>query len=144
MTKSGAEKLLDAERYGFWTRTKTAPYRAVVWEPQRHEDGRQSFRGRNWVEVLAHGEDREPERYFTHEVETVGPHEWLTYYPEIKAPVCGWGRPRLPDGVMQHCPRRRRDGAAFCPYHEAELTQERNISGEEESGAGGEPVPAAQ
>ncbi len=141
----GAERLLQMRTYGFWIRTKLAPYRAVRWEDQAHGDGRQSFRGKNWVEVLPHGEDREPEHFFTADVEPVGPHEWLSYYPGADEPVCGWGRPRLPDGAMQYCPRQRDEGQPFCDKHMMELLkEERNLSGEDESGAGGEPVPAAE
>ena len=138
MTKSGAEKLLDLERYGFWTRTKQPPYRRVRWEPQTHEDGRQSFRGQNWVEVLAYGEDRDPMRFHTADVETENPSVWLTYYPAVTEPICGWGRPHLPDGAVKYCPRPRDADNPFCPTHMAELNEERNLSGEDQSGACGE------
>lgn len=141
MTKSGAEKVLDLTRYGFWVRTKLAPFRAVRWEEQRHEDGRQSYRGKNWVEVLPHGEDREPERFFTADVETAGPHEWLEYYPAVREPVCGWGQPRMPHGKTLFCPAARRGDDAFCPKHMAVLNEERNLDGAQEPGTGGEPVP---
>jgi hypothetical protein len=118
------ERLLEARKWGFWAGTKTAPRRAVRWDPVQHPDGRQSFRGRNWVEVLPHGEDREPERFFGADIEAVGPHEWLTYYPAAGEPICGWGRPRLPDGGMQYCPRTRVGDAAFCPQHMIEVQGE--------------------
>lgn len=143
MTESGAERMLRMARYGFWIRTKNAPYRAVKWVPVKHEDGRQSFRGRNWVEVLQHGDTRDPETYYTADVEPAGPHEWLDYYPAVTEPTCGWGRPRLPDGGMQYCPRTRDADQPFCPTHMAEINEERNLSGEDESGADGEPVPAS-
>lgn len=147
MTKSGAERLLDAERWGFWTRTNKAPFRAVRWEAKLREDGRRSFHGKNWVEVLPHGEEREPERFHTADVESAGPHEWLDYYPASDEPVCGWGRPRLPAGEMQYCPRKRAEGQPFCQKHMHELlddAEERNLNGEDESGTGGEPVPASE
>lgn len=147
MTKSGAEKLLDLERYGFWTRTKNQPFRAVRWEASVRDDGRQSFHGKNWVEVLAHGEEKEPQRFYTADVEAAGPSEWLEYYPAVNEPVCGWGRPRLPHGGMQYCPRKREEGQPFCQKHIHELldeTEERNLSGEDQSGTGSEPVPAAE
>ena len=140
MTKSRTEQLIDSYKWGFWVRTKVAPFRAVRWEPQKHKDGqRQSFRGRNWVEVIPHGEDREPERFFAVDVEYAGPHEWLDYYPALNEPVCGWGRPRLPAGDMQYCPRLREKDQPFCQKHLHELladVEERNLSGEDESGVG--------
>jgi len=144
MTKSLTERMLDAQRYGFWVRTKLNPRSAVRWEPQAHEDGRQSFRGQNWVEVLPHGEDREPDRYFAADVELVGPHEYLHYYPAASEPVCGW---MTEPG--KYCPRPRavttESMQPFCAKHQAELTaegEETNGSGEE-SGTGAEPVPAS-
>lgn len=139
MTKSGAEKLLALYKYGFWVRTKNAPHRAVRWERQEREDGRESFHGKNWVEVRAHTDfdPRPAERYFTADVEYVGPNEWLDYYPAVDEPVCGWGRPRLPDGGMQYCPRFREEGEPFCRYHMTELNEERNLDGDDESGAAG-------
>lgn len=140
MTKSGAEKLLAVQAYGFWIRTKQAPFRAVRWEQQLREDGRQSFHGKRWIEILPHGEDREPEHFYTADVEPVGPHEWLTYYPAVDEPICGWGRPRLPEGQMQYCPRLREADEAFCRTHMAELSEERNLSDSTECGtdSGGE------
>lgn len=137
MTKSGAEKLLDLYKYGFWVRTKNAPHRAVRWERQYHEDGRESFRGRNWIEVLPHGSTRDPEQYFTVDVEYVGPHEWMDYYPAVDEPVCGWGRPRLPDGEMQYCPRLREPDEPFCRRHMTELDEERTPDGEDQPPADG-------
>ena len=142
----GAAKLIDLYRYGFWVRMRRAPFSAVRWEAQTREDGRPSYRGKNWVEVLPHGVTREPERLYTADVETAGPHEWLDYYPGADEPVCGWGRPRLPDGGMQYCPRMREEGQPFCQKHLHELLdddEERNLSGEDEPGPGREPVPAA-
>lgn len=147
MTKSGAERLLDAERWGFWTRTKQAPFRAVIWDAPPREDGKRSFHGKGWVEVLAYGEDREPKWFYTADVEAAGPHEWLEYYPDPTSPVCGWGRPRLPEGGIQYCPRKREEGQPFCQRHIHELlddTEERNLSGEDQSDTGGEPVSAAE
>jgi hypothetical protein len=121
MTKSLTERMLDSMRYGFWVRMKLHPFRAVRWEPDRHEDGRQTFRGKNWVEVLAHTEDREPERFHAADVELAGPHEWMHYYPAANEPVCGW---MVEPG--KYCPRSRAvTGDAiqpFCPKHQAELT----------------------
>lgn len=144
MTKSGAEKLVDLYKYGFWVRTKVAPFRAVTWEAPPREDGRRSFHGKNWIEVLPHGSDREPETFHTADVETVGPSEWMDYYPTVESRVCGWGRPRLPDGNMQYCPRLREEGDPFCRYHVTELEEERNLDGEDQPGAGGESVPASE
>lgn len=118
MVESVNEQLLKAQAWGFWVRTKLAPHRAVRWEPQFHEDGRRSFRGQNWVEVLPQGTDRIPERFFAADVERAGPHEWLTYYPHPQEPVCGWARE---PGVAQYCPRLRGDEQPFCPKHMAEL-----------------------
>jgi len=128
MTFSGAEKLLRLEAYGFWTRTKNAPYRAVQWEPQTHEDGRQSFRGRNWVEVLPHDDGGESKRFLTSEVETVGPNEWLDYYPSTDSMICGW---EWWDKPGAYCPRKREVVEPFCPKHMIELNEERNLSGED-------------
>lgn len=128
MTKSGAERLLQMQGYGFWVRTKTAPYRAVKWDPQRHEDGRQSFRGRNWVEVLPHGIHRAPERFFTADVEAAGPHEWLSYYPPTTELICGWGD--TTHTPVRYCPRKRTQAEPFCRKHMAELTK----VGEEDAG----------
>lgn len=118
--------MIRAQKFGFWVGTKRTPRRAVRWEPTLLEDGRESLRGRNWVEVLAYGHERqEPERFFGADVELVGPAEWITYYPAVDEPICGWGRPRLPGGDMQYCPRTRRvaEGQleAFCPAHMREL-----------------------
>lgn len=133
VTKSGAEKLLDLQRYGFWLRTKRPPFRAVRWEAQAHEDGRQSFRGRNWVEVLPQGATWEAERFFSADIEAAGPHEWLTYLPGTREPVCGWGKPRLPDGEMQYCPRSRTDDNAFCRLHMAEMARGEEKDAREEA-----------
>ena len=122
MPRPMAEKLINAMKYGFWVRTKQDPPRMVRWVPQTHEDGRQSLRGRNWVEVLPHGERRVPERFNVADVELAGPHEWLAYYPAVHQPVCGWGRPRLPDGATVYCPRTREENNPFCNQHTAELT----------------------
>lgn len=131
--------LIRAQKFGFWIGTKRTPRRAVRWEPTRLEDGRESLRGRNWVEVRAIGSEADPERFFAADVELVGPHEWLIYPPAVTEPVCGWGRPRLPDGNMQYCPRIRlrhisEDGQweAFCPTHMRELQAP---EGEEERAA---------
>lgn len=114
-------ELIRAQAFGFWVVTKQNPRRAVRWEEARHEDGRVSTRGRNWVEVLEHGTTREPERFYKADVELAGPHEWLTYYPAVNEPVCGWGKPRLPDGSMQYCPRQREQDQPFCRRHMTEL-----------------------
>jgi len=125
--------LIRVQKYGFWIGTKSAPRRAVRWEPKERPDGRQTYRGRNWVEVLEHGVSREPERFYGADVEAVGPHEWLTYYPAAGEPVCGWGRPRLPDGGMQYCPRIRQDDKPFCRMHETEIQGEESDAGEDVS-----------
>lgn len=121
MTKSLTERMLDAQRWGFWVRTKLNPHSAVRWVGPKHEDGRQSYRGKNWVEVLPHGEDREPDRYFAADVELVGPHEYLSYYPAVNEPVCGW---MVEQG--KYCPRLREITSQaiqpFCPKHQAELS----------------------
>lgn len=127
--------LIRAQRFGFWIATKLAPRRAVRWEATRLEDGRETLRGRNWVEVLPHGEKRVPLRFFAAEVEHVGPHEWLTYYPAVDEPVCGWGRPRLPEGEMQYCPRIREEDDPFCRMHMSELNEERNLDTAHTTGA---------
>lgn len=120
--------LIQAQKYGFWIGTKRAPRKAVRWEPTRHEDGRETLRGRNWVEVLEHGSRREPERFYGADVEAVGPSEWLTYYPAVNEPVCGWRELRdAGNGVREwYCPRVRvvSEGAfqAFCARHETELS----------------------
>lgn len=113
--------LTRAQKFGFWVGTKQTPRRAVRWEAARHEDGRESRRGRVWVEVLPTGSSRAPQRFFAADVELVGPHEWLTYHPGADEPVCGWGRPRLPDGGMQYCPKGREEDQPFCRTHMAEL-----------------------
>lgn len=115
--------------YGFWIRTRQDPPRAVRWEPQVREDGTVTNRGRGWVEVLPHGATREAERFLAADVELAGPHEWLSYYPGPEEPVCGWGRPRLPRGNMQYCPRQRAGDDPFCKKHMAELE---GSEGEEE------------
>jgi hypothetical protein len=127
--KDGTQKLIDMQRWGFWIRTKQTPHRAVRWETQRHEDGRESFRGRNWVEILPHGEDRTPERFFTADVEYAGPYEWLSYYPDINTPLCGWGERREAHGAIQYCPRKRTEGQPFCPKHTLELVGEESHAG---------------
>lgn len=137
--------MIRAQRLGFWVGTKRMPRRAVRWEPARHADGRESLRGRQWVEVLATGRERDtPERFFAADVELVGPSEWLTYHPATDEPVCGWGRPRLPTGAMQYCPRLRREAdgqlEAFCPVHMREL----NAPEGEEENAAGEAVSHAE
>lgn len=134
-TRGRNADLIRAQKYGFWVGTKLMPRRAVRWEDARHEDGRPSLRGRNWVEVLAHGETHTPERFHAADVELVGPNEWLTYYPSAEDPVCGWGRPRLPHGAMQYCPRKREEGDPFCRLHMTELT---SSEGEEEHARGNE------
>lgn len=137
--------MIRAMKFGFWIGTKRTPRRAVRWEPTRLEDGRETLRGRNWVEVLPVGSKAVPERFFAADVEMIGPNEWLTYYPAVEEPICGWGRPRLPDGVMQHCPRQRREVEgqleAFCPKHMTELqdgSEGEEKHGAQESGSGGE------
>lgn len=137
--------LIEAQRWGFWVGTRRAPRRAVRWETTRLEDGRETRRGRNWVEILPHGSTREPERFFASDVEYVGPAEWLTYYPAVDEPICGWGRAR-PEGGMQYCPRSCRetdDGEreAFCPAHMRELSAP---EGEEQHDAGEAQRPDAQ
>lgn len=117
-------ELLRAQAWGFWVVTKQEPRRAVHWIQAQHEDGRPSLRGRNWVEVLEHGVTRDPETFHGADVELAGPHEWLTYYPAVDEPVCGWGRPRLPDGSMQYCPRQREAEQPFCRKHMTELQGE--------------------
>ncbi len=138
MPKSHTEQLLRQMMYGFWIRTRQDPPRAVRWEPQEHEDGRQSFRGKGWIEVLPHGVQRAAERFHAADVEMAGPHEWLTYYPATGEPLCGWME--VPG---QYCPRLRRvtDDVIqpFCPKHQAELegsVGEEN-HGIDESGTGG-------
>lgn len=125
--------LARAQRFGFWIGTKLDPRRAVYWQVTYDDQGRMKRKGRNWVEVLPHGVSREPARFAAAEVEMVGPHEWLTYYPEADAPICGWGRPRLPDGAMQYCPKDREEGEPFCRAHMAEL---QSSEGEEQNGPG--------
>lgn len=122
-------ELIRAMKFGFWVGTKLMPRRAVRWESATRDDGRATLRGRNWVEVLPIGERRSAERFFAADVELVGPSEWLDYYPAADEPICGWGRPRLPDGRIQHCPRSREDDQAFCRRHMTELT---SSEGEEE------------
>jgi len=142
VTKSLTERMLEAQRYGFWIRTKLNPYCAVRWEPATHDDGRATYRGRNWVEVLPHGEIREADRYFAADVELVGPHEYLSYYPAVNEPVCGW---MVEPG--KYCPRPRGVTSEaiqpFCPKHQAELSAGEESNGAQESGVGDEPVPAA-
>ncbi len=120
-----------ARKFGFWIRTKREPYRAVRWEQQFHPDGRRIMRGRNWVEIMPYAQHgtREPERFYAADVEAVGPHEWLPYFPHPDEPVCGWGKPRLPEGGMQFCPRTPKEGEdgkpeAFCPLHMQEIQGE--------------------
>jgi hypothetical protein len=132
VTKSQTEKLLEMQRWGFWIRTKQTPPRAVRWDPQRHEDGRRSFRGANWVEVLPHGVTREPERFFAADVEHAGPHEWMTYFPMVGEPICGWAKDST---GRQFCPRRREDDQPFCPKHMTELE---SSTAEESHGRGQE------
>lgn len=123
-SNTASAEMIRKQKYGFWVATKLAPRRAVRWDVGAlHEDGRPKFRGRNWVEVLPHGSTRTPERFHAADVELVGPHEWLTYYPGAEEPVCGWGRPRLPLGEMQHCPQNREEGDPFCRKHMAELAR---------------------
>lgn len=124
-------RLTQAQKLGFWIGTKRDPRRAVRRIQAVRKDGKQSTRGRLWVEILPYDEygNRDPERFNAADVEHVGPHEWLTYYPHPDEPVCGWGRPRLPEGGMQFCPRPRREGQdgkleAFCPQHMRELRGE--------------------
>lgn len=117
-------EMLNAQKLGFWIATKRGPRRAVRWEPAQHEDGRTTMRGRNWVEVREHGSIHTAERFHGADVEMVGPHEWLTYYPAADEPICGWGRPRLPEGDMQYCPRLRAQDQAFCARHMSELQGE--------------------
>lgn len=131
-------RLVQLQKYGFWIRTKQTPYRAVRWEVQTHDDGRQKYRGRNWVEVRAHGDTHEPERFYGADVEPAGPHEWLAYYPAADEPLCGW---MVEAG--KYCPRERAvtDDAIqpFCPKHQAELEESsegEETHGEDESGAG--------
>jgi len=119
--------LLQQMAYGFWVRSKQTR-RAVRWEPQRHKDGRQSFRGRGWVEVLEHGATRAPEKFHAADVELVGPHQWLDYYPGVDEPVCGWAKE---PGRNEFCPRQRHEGEPFCRRHMAELN---DSAGEETHG----------
>lgn len=147
MTPSGVEntRLIRQQQFGFWIGTKQAPRRAVRWEKTFKEDGRETLRGKNWVEILPHGESRTPERFFAADVELIGPHEWLEYYPAVDEPVCGWGRPRLPEGEMQYCPRTREESEPFCRTHMAELSEERNPHAASPPGpdSDGESVPSA-
>lgn len=118
-------------KFGFWVGTRQAPRRAVKWEPTRLEDGRETLRGKNWVEVMEHGESREPERFHGADVENVGPHEWLTYYPAVNEPVCGWM-----ESEGQYCPRPRAVTSdavqPFCRRHEDQLQGEEEHGGEEQ------------
>jgi hypothetical protein len=133
MTKSVNEYMLDQMRWGFWIRTKQ-DHRAVRWEDQRHEDGRQSFRGRNWVEVLPHDDSgREPERFFGADVELAGPYQRLSYYPAHDEPVCGWQEAEW-RAAGEYCPRvreRQADGELepFCRKHMTELQGEETHDG---------------
>ena len=119
--------LLNQIKFGFWVRTKQAPYRAVRWERTFHDDGRETLRGRNWVEVLPHGEEeRTPARFFAADVELAGPHDRLTYYPAANEPVCGWQEASWIESG-EFCPRMREAAAdgeleAFCRRHMTELT----------------------
>lgn len=128
--------LIRAQKFGFWVGTKTSPRRAVRWKPTTLKDGRETLRGKNWVEVLPHGESRTPERFFAADVELIGPHEWLDYYPGVDEPVCGWGSPRMPQNRMQYCPRLREETQPFCQRHTAELNEERNLNGAAQPGTG--------
>ncbi len=123
--------LNQARKFGFWIGTRRQPRKAVRWDQQYREDGKRLMRGANWVEIMPQDEygTRDPDRFFAADVETVGPYEWLPYYPHPDEPVCGWGRPRLPEGGMQYCPRPRREGPdgkpeAFCPQHMREIQGE--------------------
>lgn len=131
---NGNAELIRLQKYGFWIGTKQSPRRAVRWEAQTSPEGRQKFRGRNWVEVLEHGVSREPERFFGADVEAVGPHELLAYYPAVDEPVCGWM-----SEPGKYCPRPREvtDGAIqpFCRRHESELQGEESNAGEDSSHA---------
>lgn len=127
--------LHQAQKFGFWIGTKREPRRAVRWQQTFREDGRRSLRGPNWIEIMPYDQygKREPERFYAADVENVGPHEWLSYYPHPDEPVCGWGRPRPPEGVMQFCPRPRERGEsgallAFCPQHMGEFKREETPS----------------
>lgn len=115
------DRILRMQKFGFWVRTKLSPHRAVKWEPETTEDGRQTQRGQRWVEVLAHGERRIPKRFYAAEVEAVGPHEWLSYYPAVDEPVCGYM-----EAEGRYCPRARAITSdaiqPWCPKHEAELS----------------------
>lgn len=139
MAKPLNERLTEMRRIGFWVRTKLPPYRAVVWNAPPREDGLRSWHGPNWLVIQPEGDTSEPRRLFGADVEPVGPNEWLTYHPRLDSPLCGWGRPRLPDGGMQYCPRERAatDGVqdAFCARHMTELT---SSEGEGEQNAGEE------
>lgn len=119
--------LIRLQKFGFWIGTKQTPRRAVRWEPKERPDGRQTYRGKNWVEVLEHGVSREPERFYGADVEAVGPSEWLTYYPAVNEPICGWRELRDAGTGPQewYCPRIRpvnnESVQPFCARHEAEL-----------------------
>lgn len=141
MTKSLNERLLEHQKWGFWVGTKALPRKAVRWDPQFHEDGRQKFRGCNWVEVLAHGATHTPETFYGADVEAVGPYERLTYYPAVDEPVCGWQEAEWME-TGEYCPRvreRASDGSleAFCRQHQAVLaaTGEESNAREEHSHA---------
>lgn len=142
MTKSVNVQMLAEMRWGFWTRTKQ-DHRAVRWEDQRHEDGRQSFRGRNWVEVLPHDDqEREPDRFFGADIELAGPHERLTYYPAASEPVCGWQEAAW-IAAGEFCPRVRERTAEgelepFCRKHMRELQGEETHARDSVPDPGGE------
>lgn len=129
-------EMIRALKFGFWVREKKSR-RAVRWEAARHPDGRESLRGRNWVEVLPHGEEREPERFFAADVELAGPHDYLTYYPAADEPVCGWS-----EKPGEFCPRVRERAAdgnlePFCRKHQTHIQGE-EPHGEDQSGPQGE------
>jgi hypothetical protein len=128
-------RLIQQQAYGFWVRTKQTR-RAVRWSAQLNDKGNVTYRGRNWVEVLEHGAERPPERFYGADVELAGPHEWLDYYPSADEPVCGWQE--VP-GSQQYCPRRREQDEPFCRKHMSELQGEDNHAREGEGEAGSQP-----
>lgn len=128
-------ELIQAQAWGFWVATKQAPRRAVRWEQARHEDGRVSLRGKNWVEVLPHDDhEREAERFHGADVELVGPSERLPYYPAASEPVCGWQEAAW-IAAGGYCPRireRQADGELepFCRKHMTQLQGEEHHGGD--------------
>jgi len=111
-------QLLRAAARGMWIRTIQPPYVAVKWVPDTKDDGRTTFRGQRWQEILPVGPRRRARLFRAQDVTWAPISESLSYPPAGNEPVCGFMLAAPPEGA--YCSRAAQEGK-LCPKHEAEV-----------------------